>query len=312
MKQELSLLQTSAVVTHESTAIYDALAHSILAHEYEKAFLEATGLRVQLVPSHEPTQRFRLREGKNAFCRLMAQSAGSCAACQRAHEELRRRIAASLTPQTISCFAGLAEFAVPVVVDGQHVATLLGGQVFRDKQTQAQFEQLARRLHIWEWQGELGRVETAFFQTQVISRKQLQASVRLLMFFTKLLVEDVNRNLLIAQVHDRPCVTTAKNFIVARAGEPLRLRDVAEHVHVSPNYFCKFFKKATGMRFSEFLARARVEKAKSSLADPVLSIVEVANQAGFGSLSQFNRTFHRYVGCSPSAYRASLISMSSF
>jgi len=81
------------------------------------------------------------------------------------------------------------------------------------------------------------------------------------------------------QVHDRPCVATAKNFILAHTDEPLRLRDVAEHVHVSPNYFCKFFKKATGIRFSEFLARARVEHAKNSLADPVLSVAAVANQA---------------------------------
>ena len=40
------------------------------------------------------------------------------------------------------------------------------------------------------------------------------------------------------------------------------MREVAEHVHVSPQYFCKFFKKATGIGFSEFLARVRVENAK--------------------------------------------------
>ena len=130
--------------------------------------------------------------------------------------------------------------------------------------------------------------------------------MRLLVIFTKLLAEDVNRKLLTAHAHDGPCIATAKNFILAYASEPLHLRDVAEHIHVSTHYFCKFFKKASGMGFSEFLGRVRVENAKRSLAVSDLPIHEVANQAGFGSLSQFNRTFHRHVGCSPKEYRASL------
>ena len=60
------------------------------------------------------------------------------------------------------------------------------------------------------------------------------------------------------------------------------------------------------MGFSEFLGRARIENAKQSLANSVLSISEVADLTGFGSLSQFNRTFRRYAGCSPKEYRASL------
>lgn len=306
MKQELSLPQAPPPVFHESTAIYDLLARSIVAREYEDAFLKVTGLSVQLVPSGELTQRFQFGRRENAFCKLMAQFTGTCAACQQVHEQLQERIASSFTPQTICCFAGLSEFAVPVVVDGQHVATLLGGQVFQRRPTQAQFVQLRQYLRTWGVQSELSRVEKLFFQTQVVPWKQFQASVRLLTIFTKLLGDNVNHSLLTAQVHDGPCITTAKNFILAHASEPLHLRDVAEHLHVSTQYFCKFFKKATGIGFSEFLARVRVQIAKNSLADPALPIIEVANQAGFGSLSQFNRTFHRYVGCSPKAYRASL------
>ena len=109
-----------------------------------------------------------------------------------------------------------------------------------------------------------------------------------------------------AHVQEEPFISTARNFILAHAGEPLRLRDVAEHIHVSAHYFCKVFKKATGMGFSEFLRRARVENAKQALANSVLPIGEVADQSGFGSLSQFNRTFRRYAGCSPKEYRVSL------
>jgi AraC-like DNA-binding protein/ligand-binding sensor protein len=309
--QELSSPQASPTVFDEPTAVYDSLARLIFACGYENAFLDATGLAVELVPVGESARSFSFQQSRNPFCSLMAQFAGSCMACQRAHTELQQRLTDDLAPQVSSCFAGLTEFAVPVVVSGQYVATLLGGQVFQHKPTQAQFKQLTQRLYTWGIHKELPQLETAFFQTRVTSRKQFQASVQLLTIFARLLAEDVNRALLAAWAHDQLCITSAKNFLRAHASEPLRLRDVAEHVHVSPNYFSRFFKNGTGIGFSEFLARIRVENAKDSLANPVLLITEVAYQAGFGSLSQFNRVFHRFVGCSPKEYRASLLQAAS-
>lgn len=294
-----------------SSTVYDALARSILTQQVEKAFFEATGLPVKLVPGSESSQFFPFQRKQNPFCRLMAQSMGSCAACKKTHVELQQRIEDSLAPQTLACFAGLAEFVVPIVVNGELVASLRGGQVFPRKPTPAQFDQLAGHLHAWGLSSEVDRFRTRFFQTQIVVRKQFQASVQMLALFAKLLAEDVNRSLLAGQVQDEPLVTTARNFILAHAGEQLRLSDVAEHIHVSTHYFCKFFKKATGMGFSEFLGRARVENAKHALANSLLPIGEVADQTGFGSLSQFNRTFHRYAGCSPKEYRISQRQVSS-
>jgi AraC-like DNA-binding protein len=290
-----------------SSAVYDALVRSALAHELESAFMGATGLPVVLMPSGEPLLFFTFRGRKNQFCSLMAQSAVSCIACHRTHMELQQRLADNLVPQVIRCFAGLSQFAVPVIVGGQHVATLLGGQKFQSRPTQTQFAGLTEQLRIWGIQHELRRIDTAFFKTHVISRKQFQASLRLLTIFAKFLAEDANRDLLATRIQDQHWITRAKNFILEHAAEPLRLRDAAEHVHLSTTHFSRFFKKATGLAFSEFLARARVEIAKNLLADPALSINKAANRAGFGSLSQFNRTFQRYAGCSPREYRASLL-----
>jgi AraC-like DNA-binding protein len=312
MKQELGSAQASQNAVDESSVVYTTLARSILAREYENIFLDATGLPVQLVPGGEMAWPFPVHKRGNPFCSLMAQFPSSCAACRQAHTELQKQVADSLTPQVVSCFAGLMEFAVPIVVSGQHVATLLGGQIFLRNPTQAQFARLAERLRTWKIEPELQRVEMAFFQTRVTSQKQFQASVRLVTIFAKFLAEDVNRNLLAAHEYEGPCVNVAKHFILAHASEPLRLRDVAEHVHVSTHYFSKFFKKAAGIGFSEFLTRIRVENAKNKLANSLLPVNEIADEVGFGSLSQFNRAFHRYVGCSPRQYRASLPEARSF
>ena len=289
-----------------SSAVYEALVNSTLAHELESAFMQATGLPVELVPSGEPAWLFRSQRRGNPLCSLMAQYPGSCAACHQAHAELQRRLTVKLAPEVLDCFAGLSEFAVPVIVGGQHVATLLGGQIFQRTPSAVQFEQLVDQLRSQGVTAELQRIQSAYFGTHVLSRQQFRASLRLLTIFARFLAEEANRHLIAAHTHDGPCITGAKNFILAHASEPLLLRDVAGHVHVSPSYFSKFFKKATGVGFSEFLARVRVEKAKDLLSNRTLPINEVANQAGFGSLSQFNRLFHRYTGTSPKSYRASL------
>jgi YesN/AraC family two-component response regulator len=47
-------------------------------------------------------------------------------------------------------------------------------------------------------------------------------------------------------------------------------------MHVSTFYFCKIFKKATGLTFTEYLGRVRIEKAKALLLNPHLRISEIA------------------------------------
>ena len=86
--------------------------------------------------------------------------------------------------------------------------------------------------------------------------------------------------------------------------EPMSLEGVASEVNVSPFHFCKIFKRATGMTFTDFVNRARVEKAKRMLMRPEARITEVAYDVGFQSLSHFNRSFRRIVSESPTEFRS--------
>jgi AraC-like DNA-binding protein len=87
-------------------------------------------------------------------------------------------------------------------------------------------------------------------------------------------------------------------------GEPLSLEQVARAANMSAFYFCKVFKAATGLTFTHYVARARIERTKQMLLNPHTRISEAAYEAGFQSLSQFNRVFRRFAGESPTRYRA--------
>src|SRR5205814_10047535 len=130
--------------------------------------------------------------------------------------------------------------------------------------------------------------------------------LQLLEVFAQYLADFASRQAIACAEADPEAVTSAKQFVQAHVEEPITLSEVVQHVHVSRFYFCKLFKKATGMTLTDYVSRVRVEKAKSLLVDPSLRISEVVYAAGFGSIPRFNSVFKRYAGMPPTEYRATL------
>ena len=78
---------------------------------------------------------------------------------------------------------------------------------------------------------------------------------------------------------------------------------ISDMLNFDRSYFCRIFKSATGATFTEYLNFVRVCKAEKKLSSTTTSILSIAYEVGFSSLSYFNKVFKKYKGCSPSAYR---------
>ncbi|HKI68278.1 MAG TPA: helix-turn-helix domain-containing protein, partial [Verrucomicrobiae bacterium] len=150
------------------------------------------------------------------------------------------------------------------------------------------------------------KARKAYFETPVVTADRFQAIVQLLNVFSQYLADYASRHALACSEAEPEAVASAKEFVQTHVEDSISLEQVVEHVHLSRFYFCKLFKKATGMTLTEYVARVRVEKAKTLLVDPALRISEVVYAAGFGSIPQFNSVFKRFVGMPPTEYRASL------
>jgi len=85
--------------------------------------------------------------------------------------------------------------------------------------------------------------------------------------------------------------------------QPLTLGEIAKWAGVSEGHFSKLFKKATGLTFVKYLTRMRVKQAQKDLRETRRSISEIAFASGFNSIAQFNRSFRKVTGQSPSKYR---------
>lgn len=81
------------------------------------------------------------------------------------------------------------------------------------------------------------------------------------------------------------------------------LGELAEVFHMSEGQFCRFFKSQVGMTAIEYLNYYRIGVACDMLKDGILQISEVATECGYNNISYFNRTFRRYMHCTPGEYQ---------
>jgi len=284
--------------------LVEILTHSKIYKDYERAFTDATGLPVTLSPLETWRLPHRGKKSENEFCGMMAEASGSCAACLRTQEQLSQT--ARGEPKTITCFSGMADTVVPVRLGENVIGYLQTGQVFRNKPSETKFSRTCKQLADWGIQMDEPELRRAYFGTRVLSQRQHSAAVMLLRIFALQLSSVSNQVLVRQQNAEPPIITRAKDFISKNQGYALSLSQVAKAVNTSTFYFCKIFKKFTGLNFTDYVSRVRVEKAKNLLLNPNLRVSEIAFEVGFQSLTHFNRVFRKIVGESPTHYRGTL------
>jgi AraC-like DNA-binding protein len=279
----------------------DKISRSRMLADYEEAFMAASGLPLRFDPVGSPGGAGQ--DPQNPFCALMAQTEGGCRMC--AEVEGRLCGASSEKPVTEICLAGLADTAVPVVVHGRVAGYLRTGQVALEPLKKRDFSRVTRLLFEWGDTTDLSRMEELWFHSKILEPSQYEAFVRLLQVFARhlSLAAEAAGSVAEAGVPESPVVSKARAYIEQRQHEDIGVKDVARVLNMSVFYFCKVFRKATGMTFTDYLARVRVAKARNLLQNPHLRVSEVAFEVGFQSVTHFNRVFRKWVGCSPTLFR---------
>lgn len=295
---------TQRLSAQQSRTLVAQLRRSQVYQDYEQAFRETTGLPITLRPLEAFDLPHHDDPKQSPFCALMSRSNQSCAACL----QLQRRVEeeAQLGPKTLKCFAGMCDSAVPVRVGDNLVAFLQTGQILLHAPRKADFSKATQELLALGSAIDVKRYEEAYFQTRVVTKRQYESIIRLLTIFGQHLSALSNQLMVQVATAESPAIARARSFIAARYTEEISLGEVARSVNMSAFYFCKSFKRATGMTFTDYLARVRIERVKNLLLNPHKRVSEAAYEAGFQSLSQFNRVFRRVAGESPSDYRQRL------
>ena len=152
---------------------------------------------------------------------------------------------------------------------------------------------------------QLAAIEQEYFQKT--DGYQLMIKARLLMIMTHLLRCFRDHSKAVTNTpRKRQCLSRMEEvlqYISENYNSDITLEELASKVYVTPQYFSAFFKKVTGKTFVDYLNTLRIKHAIRMLGETEHKITHIASECGFNSTVNFNMTFKKVTGKTPSEYR---------
>jgi AraC-like DNA-binding protein len=93
-------------------------------------------------------------------------------------------------------------------------------------------------------------------------------------------------------------------YIQAHYQQKITLADIAAQIHMSEEYFSRYFSKVMKKTFFEYLNEYKINRACKLLIETEKQINEICYEAGFESIPFFYRQFKRFKECQPKVYRS--------
>ena len=88
----------------------------------------------------------------------------------------------------------------------------------------------------------------------------------------------------------------------------LNIWDVASSIGTNRSYVSNIINEGMGYNFNHFVNDYRISEAKVLLKNkPYLSITEIGELSGFGSLNTFIRTFKQFENCTPTEFKLKIL-----
>ncbi|MCU6708633.1 helix-turn-helix domain-containing protein [Paenibacillus sp. J5C_2022] len=117
-------------------------------------------------------------------------------------------------------------------------------------------------------------------------------------------IEDTYQNIeALSNQKNRNMVTSAKQYISDNLQQSISLESAAEHVRISGKYLSRLFKEETGLNFSEYVNRKRLELAERYILTSDMTIEQISAHAGFNSSAYFIKKFKETYSVTPRMYK---------
>lgn len=248
---------------------------------------------------------FEVERRAQPFCRWMAANAIGrtlCGMCDQGRFLEARRGALALRYR---CHAGLREFIVPVIRNGEMIALLQCGQVHDRPPTRTEW-QIARQDLVAAGI-KSGPLRKLFHQNRVLGEDRQADLLSVLELVAYRLAHADEQRLLPEPGQTGLQLGRAVTFIEVHLAGRLTLHVIARAAGMSIRSLIRLFGKEVGTSVVEFILRRRIARASDLLRRTDHTCAEIAFEVGFGSVQHFNRIFRRYQLTSPRQWRQRLL-----
>lgn len=146
--------------------------------------------------------------------------------------------------------------------------------------------------------GEKVESELSTFLTAILQSERADVCELTRQFIKQLFSKEANN------IHE--IVVRAKSYISKSLNEEISVASLAEMLYITPNYFSRLFKKATGEGCNEYIVRKRIERAKMLLETTNMKTGKIASMVGYRDINYFSLAFKKHTGMSPTKYRETI------
>lgn len=98
-------------------------------------------------------------------------------------------------------------------------------------------------------------------------------------------------------------VINAMNYINKHYTQNIKIRELAEYLHINYSYFSTYFKSHTGQNITSYINQVRITEAKRLLVQTDMMISHVGTEVGYSDHNYFSKVFKKITKLTPNAYR---------
>ena len=235
------------------------------------------------------------------FCRALNALPGGtalCTMCDRSKFLEARRDGHTLRYR---CHAGLREFVIPVIRDGQTIALLQCGQVHDRAPSAAEWREARKSLVSAGIRAP--ELRALFQRNRVLAPARQEDLLELLALIAARLAHADERELRTAPGQTQAALGRAMTYIETHLADRITVAAIARAANLSIRTLMRVFRKEVGATVVDFILRRRIARARQLLRQPERTCAEIAFECGFGSVQHFNRIFRRHENTSPTQWR---------
>ena len=253
----------------------------------------------------------------STFCQKVRSKPAFKSRCQQCHAIGELEAYQDKKVCMYRCHAGLVNVSLPIILNNHLMGAISFGQIDLKEDEENQIPQLQPTSTRWQFYPDLRQAR----KQKTVTKTQLEAATSLLETiidyqFKAIDPRDQMKFTLPTLEIEKQAVNDPKKAEISKAityinknfTSDLTIKDVADHVYLSPFHFSRVFKKEIQVPFNTYLIQRRVKQAKILLTHSDLSVNAISKEIGFSQTSYFCKIFRSFVGTTPARYRKKIIS----
>jgi len=236
------------------------------------------------------------RPSVETFCSVFHRSPGALDVCKSSDIERLSQVKAKGEPVLYTCPCGIVEAIVPII-RGDSIAAYVISSMGICTDDSSDGEVLKKTLALSP------RISTEHILPKIAELNHIDTkTVNAYYSMLKMISEHIGNDDMLSS--DTESIgRLVKYYVKNNLTRKLTLADIAWNLHCSTVTLTEHFKEEFGITIMEYVTKKRMDLAEKILVATDEPLREVASRVGFSDVEYFSRTFKRFHGISPAAWR---------